>query len=317
MTLPATLFVVRCLVVDTFRQSLATRTFWLILGLSGLAILLCASVRIEGATATTPTGEIELFGADCKPFTGLNEGAGHLRLGFLRLRLPRDARAMVAFLHALLALLAAGGVGMLLVVLWTSSFLPEFLEPRAASVLLAKPVPRWALLAGKYLGVLAFVAFQAAVFVGGTWLALALATGEWDVAYLLAIPLLVMEFAFLYAVSALLTVWSRSTVVSVFGTIVFWSLCGAVSYQRNLQQARAEDGAGAPPALEAAYWVLPKPADVALLTAALVHGDEHFRPAGGVRLAAALDPELSIGSSLLFTVGALTAAGWFFARRDY
>src|SRR5262249_58599333 len=105
------------------------RTFWLILGLSGLAILLCATARIEGATAATPPGEIELFGADRQPYTGLNQGAGHLRLVFLRLRLPRDGQATVTFLHALLALCAAGGVGMLLVVLWTGGFPPGVPPP--------------------------------------------------------------------------------------------------------------------------------------------------------------------------------------------
>jgi hypothetical protein len=320
MTLPAALFIVRCLVLDTFRQSLASRTFWLILGLSGLAILLCATARIEGATATTPAGEVELFGADRKPFTGQNRGEGHLRLAFVRLRLPRDGPAMVTFLHALLALWAAGGVGMLLVVLWTGGFLPEFLQPRCAAVLLAKPVPRWTLLVGKYLGVLVFVAFQAAVFVGGTWLALALGTGVWDSAYLLAIPLLVLEFAFLYAVSALLAVWSRSTVVCVFGTLLFWSLCGSVNYQRNVAVAREQvtEGAAVAPGLELAYWVLPKPADVVLLLGELLRSERHFQPGGapGLRPAAAVDPELSIATSLLFTAGVLGLAGWGLVRRD-
>ena len=64
MNLPAALFAVRCLAGDTFRQSLATRTFWLVLGASGLCILLCLSVGVEGATAERPPGEIELFGRD-------------------------------------------------------------------------------------------------------------------------------------------------------------------------------------------------------------------------------------------------------------
>ena len=58
----------------------------------------------------------------------------------------------------------ADAVGLLLALLWTASFLPTFLEPAAVAVLLAKPVPRWQLLVGKFAGVLAFVAFQAARF---------------------------------------------------------------------------------------------------------------------------------------------------------
>ena len=51
-------------------------------------------------------------------------------------------------------------------------------------------MPRWSLLAGKFLGVLAFVALQASLFVGGTWLALGLRTGVWDPTYFLCVPIL-------------------------------------------------------------------------------------------------------------------------------
>jgi ABC-type transport system involved in multi-copper enzyme maturation permease subunit len=318
MNLPAAFFVVRCLVRDTFRQSLASRTFWLILGLSAVCVVLCLSVRLEGYTATTPKGEIELFGPDRQPFTGLNKEAGTFSVAFgaIRLRQFRDGEAEVLFLQTVLAKWGAGAVGLLLVLLWTSGFLPEFLDPRAATVLLAKPVPRWALLAGKYLGVLAFVAFQAAVFVGGTWLALGLATGVWHGAYLLTVPLLVLEFALLYSVSALLAVWTRSTVVCIFGTLLFWGLCSALDVSRHA--AVAAGAAQAPPAVEAAYWVLPKPGDVALLLDGALESDRHFQGTAAQRqMQKVVAPELSLLTSLLFTGAVLGLAGRRFVTRQY
>jgi ABC-type transport system involved in multi-copper enzyme maturation permease subunit len=320
MNLPASLFVVRCLVRDTFRQSLASRTFWLILGLSALCIVLCLSVRLEGYTAATPKGEIELFGPDRQPYTGLNQGGGTFSVGFgaIRLRQFRDGQSEVVFLQTVLAKWGVGAVGLLLVLLWTSGFLPEFLDPRAATVLLAKPVPRWSLLAGKYLGVLAFVAFQASVFVGGTWLALGLATDVWHPAYLLTVPLLVTEFAVLYSVSALLAVWTRSTVVCIFGTLLFWALCSSIDVSRHAA-ATAEGGAAkARPALEAAYWVLPKPADVVLLLDGVLQSDRHFQgPPAQQAMQKAVDPELSLLTSLLFTGAVLGLAGRRFVTREY
>src|SRR5262249_17898211 len=146
-------FVIRCLVRDTFRQSLASRTFWLILGLSAVVILLCLSARVEGYTTVRPRGEIEYYGADGKPYTGMNPLAGRFSLlfGVVCFTQFRDGEAMAEFLQALLALWGATAIGLLLMLLWTSGFLPEFLRPDAASVLLAKPVPRWAVLVGKYL----------------------------------------------------------------------------------------------------------------------------------------------------------------------
>src|SRR6185295_4846325 len=96
-------------------------------------------------------------------------------------------------------LVLAGGVadtlGLLLALIWTAGFLPGFLEGRSVSVLLAKPVPRWKLLAGKYVGVLSFILAHAVVFVGGTWLAIGLRTGIWDSSYFWAVPILLVHFA--------------------------------------------------------------------------------------------------------------------------
>ena len=55
-------------------------------------------------------------------------------------------------------------------------------------MLLAKPVPRWLILAGKFAGVILFVGMQAALFFAGTWLALGLRTGIWLNEYLLGVP---------------------------------------------------------------------------------------------------------------------------------
>ena len=321
MNLPAAFLVVRCLARDTFRQSLASRTFWLILGLSALVILLCLSVRLEGYTAYTPKGEIELFGPDRQPYTGLNKEAGTFSVAFgaIRLRQFRDGQAEVVFLQTVLAKWGAGAVGLLLVLLWTSGFLPEFLDPRAATVLLAKPVPRWSLLAGKYLGVLAFVAFQASVFVGGTWLALGLATDVWHPAYLLTVPLLVLEFAVLYSVSVLLAVWTRNTVICVFGTLLFWALCSSIDVSRHAAVAAGRvPETRAQAAVQAAYWVLPKPADVVLLLDGVLHSDRHFQgPPRQQALEKAVGPELSLLTSLLFTGAVLGLAGRRFVTREY
>jgi ABC-type transport system involved in multi-copper enzyme maturation permease subunit len=322
MSLPSLVYVLRCLVRDTFRQSLATRTFWLILFLSGMGILFCLSVRIEGVTAWKPPGEIELYGADDQPYTGLNRGEGALSLAFgaIRLRLFRDGETEVVFLQTLLAKWGASAVGILLVLLWTSGFLPEFLQPQAATVLLAKPVPRWVLLAGKYLGVLAFVSFHALVFVGGTWLALGLRTGFWTPGYLFCIPLLVLEFAFLYGVSTLLAVWTRSTVVCLVGVLVFWGVCASLNFTRHAFVTQPDPPQPAAVLVEAGYWALPKPADISYFLSQLLHSERHFQERPEFLAAEAnhqLEPSLSLVTSFVFTAAVLALAGRRLARAEY
>ena len=327
MNSPTAVLVVRCMIRDTIRQSLASRTFWLLLGLSGLCILLCLSVGVEGATAVRPLGEIELFGADRQPYTGLNKGRGVLSLGFGAVRVEqwRDPDSSVHFLQILLVMIAAGAVGMLLLLLWASGFLPEFLQPQAASVLLTKPVPRWALLAGKFLGVVGFAAIQIAIFVAGTWAALGFRTGIWRVDYLASIPLLVVEFAVLYSFSAALAVWTRSTVACVVGSLLLWGLCSAVNFHRLAAVLQAENGNAAASSsfadglFEAGYWVLPKPVDLERISQETLRTDRHFRPLPEVR---ALESNrsnlaLSVLTSLLFSAALLTAAAARLAKMDY
>src|SRR5262249_43977794 len=152
--------------------------------------LFCLSVSVEGKAqlpvspgedrfalpATDP--QAKKLGSEGLRKEGVDEAGGRLYLGFgiIQPITGRDREDAVRFLQIWLAGAVADTIGIFLVLIWTAGFLPTFLDPNQVTVLLAKPVPRWSLLVGKYFGVLAFVAVQATVFVLGTWLALGIKT---------------------------------------------------------------------------------------------------------------------------------------------
>lgn len=330
MSLPAILFLLRWLVRETFRQALAARTFWLMLSVSGLCIVFCLGVHIEGGESLQRPDEIELIAPGNQPLTGPNPKAGHVSFAFgaVRVDLHRDAEAEVRFLQSLLALWVAGALGTLATLIWTAGFLPAFLEPGAASVLLAKPVPRWVLLAGKCLGVLAFVAFQEILFFVGTWAALGLRTGIWPPQYLLCIPLLLLHFAVVYSFSTLMAVSTRSTVAAIFGAILFWFCCYAVNYGRHtvvalpyLEPNAAPFSASIAGMADLGYWALPKPGDLTIaLDQALEAGDHFDNLPKAFRVAvakSAFDPGLSLLTSLTFSALLFGVAARQFATTDY
>jgi ABC-type transport system involved in multi-copper enzyme maturation permease subunit len=329
MNSAAAIYAIRWLIKDTFRQALSTRIFWLMLGASGLCILFCLSVSIDGGESLRYPGDIELHGGDGKPLTGSNPKPGYLSLAFGAIRYPlsRDGAAAVHFLVVFLAKLVAGAAGQILALVWTAGFLPEFLQPSAASVLLAKPVPRWSLLVGKYFGVLAFVALQAIIFFGGTWVALGLKTGFWPAGYLAGIPLLVLSFAFVYSFSALLAVLTRSTVACIFGSVLFWIVCCGTNYGRHATIAMPYLSPDTPryPAsftalVEVGYWVLPKPADMAILLDESLNAREHFGTLPefeAVQNHGEFDPDLSVVTSMLFAAGVLAIAARQLGRAEY
>jgi ABC-type transport system involved in multi-copper enzyme maturation permease subunit len=330
MKLPTAYFFFRCLITDTFRQALAARTFWLMLAVSILCIGLCLSIHIEGGASLKPPGEIELIGPDQKPLTGPNPHPGTISVLFGAIRLPlfRDAEAQVHFLEAFLALWVAGAAGTLAALIWTAGFVPAFLDPATAPVLLAKPVPRPLLLVGKCVGVLCFVFFQEAVFFVGTWLALGFRTGIWSPGYLICLPLMLLQFFILYQFSVLVAVVTRSTVAAIFGSLVCWLLCFAVNLGRYVVALAPQFHAD--PSLYSSqltrladwgYWLLPKPADLLVLLDTELAAGEHFDALAPILRQAQqqglIASEWSVATSLVFGIVILGLAAREFTVLDY
>jgi hypothetical protein len=331
MTLPAALFAVRWLVRDTFRQALASGVFWLMLSVTGICTAVCLSVQTINLPRKQPGVEIYPV-AEAKKHpekvekSGLSVIDGEITLGFGALRIPwqnRDRDDAVRYLQMVLLGLVADTGGILLALVWTAGFLPSFLEPSAASVLLAKPVPRWSLLAGKYLGVLIFVGFQALAFVTAVWLALAVRTGVWDGTCFLAVPVLLLHFAVFFSFSVLLAVTTRSTVACVFGSLLFWLVCVGMNLGRHTALTLPELENLSPSfsfLMDAGYWVLPKPADMGVMLMDALQASKEFpRPFDIPKLEAkgAWHPMGSLLASLAFAVVMLAVAAREFITQDY
>lgn len=251
--------------------------------------------------------------------------SGRMTLAFGAVSVPisRQRSDAVHLLQLVLASVVAGTFGILLTLIWTAGFVPTFLEPGTATVLLAKPVARWQLLLGKYFGVLVFVGCHLVLFVALTWLALGLRTRVWDTAYWWAIPLLLVQFAIFYSFSVLLAVLTRSTVACVFGAILFWVLAWGVNYGSVMarQAAQAENLSTAAVALaETSYWITPKPVDAGLILFTALNAQEHFEKPLVFRLIESegtFSPGLSLLSSLIMTAVLLGLSIHEFRMADY
>jgi ABC-type transport system involved in multi-copper enzyme maturation permease subunit len=256
---------------------------------------------------------------------GVETVSGRMTLAFGAVSFPvaRERADSIRFVELLLAGGVAGTLGVLLALVWTAGFVPTFLEPNAASVLLAKPVARWQLLLAKYIGVLAFVGFQVLLFVALTWLALGLRTGVWDTTYWWCIPLLLLQFAIFYSFSVLLAVLTRSTVACVFGSLLFWLVAWGINYGAVMARGLSEAANLPAPTLalaEAAYWVSPKPIDAGLILFNVLNAQQHFEKPVVFHLlesGSGFSPELSVLSSLAITAVLLALSAYEFKATDY
>ena len=330
MNSPQAICALNWLVLDTFRQTLHSRVFWIMLALSALCTAFCFSLSIDGVGTTRD--DWDLLGGDGRPLHGANPEPARLNLlfGAFRLAIHRDAEAEVRLLQTIFATWVAGSIGVLLTLVWTSGFLPEFLQPSSAAVLLAKPVPRWVILSGKFAGVVLFVALQAAIFFSGTWLGLGVRTGVWLNEYLLGAPLFVAHFASVYSFSILLAATFRSTLACVLGVVLFWAICLALNFARYsvVSYAQLAPGAEPLPAVTSwltniCYWVLPKPADMTMMLEQMLNtGADQATLSSLPQFHHAIQlgefhPVMALVSSLTFCAATLALAAYQLDQTDY
>jgi len=315
MSASSVIYICGWLIRDTFRQALANRVFWFMLTASAVVIFFCLGISIEAGESLRPTGDL-----------AIDRPHGYVFLAFGAWRLPlfHDGEAMVQFILLVLGEGAFGIVGTLLALILTAGFVPEFLQPGNATVLLSKPTPRWVLLLGKYLGVLALLGFHISVFVIGTFLALGLRTGFWVPSYLWGIPILLLHFAAVYSFCVLLAVMTRSSLVCVIGSVVFWFLCWGMNYGRHMLTALGSTVPEQHPLLkglvEVGYWILPKPMDLGIILHKALDAQGTFGSMPElqkVQEMGAFYPDLSILSCLAFAVCMIVVSARQLSDTDY
>ena len=306
----------RALILDSFRESLDRKIFWVML-------LICLAVTAAMACVGFEPGKVSiLFGTWVQP-TDIFTVGGVLQVDLI-------ASVVVEWIMDTVL----GWIGVLLAIVATAGFFPAMMERGAIEVPLSKPIPRWKLFLGKYLGSLSFLLIHATIFVFLTFLVVGLRWGAWLPGYLLAIPLVVLLFSFLYCVSVLVAVVSRSAIAAVLVTLGAWvgftgvqSVDDAFISFPEWQEYRV-----AYQSIHVARWIIPKTQDITYIarqwsraanpTALMPQLDADAREvisrgekAEAARLA--ISPVLTLGSSLLFEAAVVLLAMWKFSRTDF
>jgi hypothetical protein len=213
-------------------------------------------------------------------------------------------------------------IGVLIALMATAGFLPTFLEPASAKSVLCKSASRSTLLAGRCLGVVAFLALHAGIFVVLTGVAFGIATNIWMPGYWLAWPLLVVHFLPFYAFSALIAVSTRNTAAAMLGSAFFWVVSWGMNFGRHYLAGASVDGATQDfsRAVEFGYQVLPKPADFSLILYDALGAHPDGLAGFGLRSVQQLglySPLWSVASSLVVAVMLFVLACYELHNQEY
>jgi len=104
----------------------------------------------------------------------------------------------------------------------TAGILPDYLAGGSIDLVLSKPIGRVKMFLTKYVGSLTFVLVQVLIFCAGVFLVLGWRMNQWEWKVFLAVPMVVLMFSYLYAIMALLNVWTKSTLASLLVTMLIW-----------------------------------------------------------------------------------------------
>jgi ABC-type transport system involved in multi-copper enzyme maturation permease subunit len=206
------------LLIDTWRLLRARRLFWISLALSAFFGLLVLSVDFTSDGWRIGFGLVSFVSEDVRVGTPAAEGALLSVYGAV-------VRWWLTFFGLILGLIS------------TASIFPDLLAPGAIDWLASKPISRWRLFVTKFVSALLFVAAQTVLVVLFAWLAFRWRLGFWHHAVWWTLPLVVLLFSYLYAISVYIGVKTRSVLSALLLTLLFWAaLASAQLGERILGQ---------------------------------------------------------------------------------
>ena len=276
----ASLRVSAALVRDTFREALARKVFWGLFGLSTALILFFLFIMridvVEGARAT-----VSLFGQPSGKATEVSKLVRQVHAG------------MASFLYS---------AAMFLAVFASAGLVPTIFEAGRIELLLSKPVARYHILLGRYLGNLLVVTLNICYLVAGVWLIFGWKTGIWNKSFLNAILTSAFMFAVLLSAIILVSVLSESAALAIM--IAFGLMVVSPILAQHEIMVKLLSSEWSRQVWKGLYYALPKVFDVGRMNMDLVMG----RPVGSLA---------PLWSSAAFAVVMLGAGVYSFSKRNF
>ncbi len=268
------------LVLDTFREAFARKIFWGLFALSTLMIMFFLFILridiVEGAVAT-----ISLLGQS----TGRTQDVDRIVKQFYA--------GISTFLYTW---------GLFLAVFASSGLIPSVLEPGRIELLLSKPVRRWQILLGRYVGNLLVVTLNIAYLVFGVWTILGVKTGIWSRSFLFAIVTAVFLFAVLLTVVVLIGVIFESAALATMVCAALMITSPILAQTKLMERLLSSEWSRR--VWRTLYYALPKVFDIGRMTLDKVRGNE-------------IKDYMPMWSSAIFAAVVLIAGIWVFSRRDF
>lgn len=264
----------------TFRESFAKKTFIAFMVISTIVCLLFMSALnldiVDGMKSS-----ISIFGKNSETLF--------------------DVRDILLGVQGTIAVMLFTG-GILMSLFATSGLIPAILRPGFIDLFISKPISRLTILAGRYVGAVAIVAFNIFYLIVFTWLIMSVKTGLWNWGFLLAGLMIVVTFAVLYALMTFLGVVSRSSTFSLMITYLILFFSPLLLQRDKIYALLSTKFYGY--VVDSLYYFLPKTTEMSNITQQLTRGAE-------------VGSWMPVWTSILFAGLMFTASAYIFQRKNF
>lgn len=271
------------LILATFRELLSKATLYVLLGIS--TIMLIGTFLSLSAEKSDEGSILKVFG---NPVSSAP--------------VPSDQLETIVF--GMQMGLAKGlffGI-MLFGVFATAGIIPDTMEKGTVDLYLSKPIARWELLLGKFLGAVAVMSATILFFIGGLWLVFGMKVGVWNIQLLLSAITLSFMFACIFSLVLLLGVIFRNTAIPIIGIFLYLMVVDNVLENRKAIFAFTEN-AIVHGALDTLYYIFPQISGMQKqLTNQIMHQPMEWKPF----------VQALLSSMTIFGCGA-----WLMRRKDF
>lgn len=192
------------LLIDAYRQLNAKKLFWITLAISGLVVVAYASIGFN------ESGMTMFFGLMDIESEFLNESSPLARMLYRSIFASFILAIWLAWIATILALIS------------TATIFPDFLAEGSVDLVLSKPIRRSTMFFIKYLTSLLFVVLQVSLFCVGVFLCMGWRLGDWNWLIFAAIPIVTIFYSYLYSITVLVGVITRSALTALLLTMLFW-----------------------------------------------------------------------------------------------
>ncbi len=264
----------------TFRESLAKKTFMAFMAISTFIWILFVFALSFDIVDGLESG-ITLFGNDIPKQFNLHDLVVNVEGGI----------SVLLFT-----------AGIFLSLFATSSLIPTMLQPGFADLFLSKPLSRFQILSGRFLGSILIVALNIFYLVIFSGLVLSLKTGVWNWGFLWSGVIIILSFTILFSLMTFLEILSKNGPLSLMVTYLILFFSPLLLARDQIYALLTSKYYGY--FIDGLYYILPKTAELGAITQKITRGAEIYS-------------WMPLWSSLLFALFMFLISGYIFQRKSF